>query len=42
LFWASVAQTLKKIGQAARVELEEQLEQRVHLKLFVKLEENWQ
>ncbi len=35
-------QTLKKIGQAARVELEEQLEQRVHLKLFVKLEEDWQ
>ena len=35
-------QTLKNIGQAARIELEEQLERRVHLKLFVKLEEDWQ
>lgn len=35
-------QTLKNIGQAARLELEEQLERRVHLKLFVKVEENWQ
>ena len=35
-------QTLKSIGQAARIELEEQLERRVHLKLFVKVEENWQ
>ncbi len=35
-------QTLKNIGQAARTELEEQLERRVHLKLFVKLEEDWQ
>lgn len=35
-------QTLKKIGQAARHELESQLERRVHLKLFVKVEEDWQ
>ena len=35
-------QTLKNIGQAARVELEGQLERRVHLKLFVKVEEDWQ
>lgn len=34
--------TLKKIGQAARSELEAQLERRVHLKLFVKVEEDWQ
>jgi GTP-binding protein Era len=35
-------QTLKKIGQEARTELENQLERRVHLKLFVKVEEDWQ
>lgn len=35
-------QTLKKIGQTARHELESQLERRVHLKLFVKVEEDWQ
>lgn len=35
-------QTLKKIGQEARTELESQLERRVHLKLFVKVEEDWQ
>lgn len=35
-------QTLKKIGQAARHELESQLERHVHLKLFVKVEEDWQ
>ncbi len=35
-------QTLKKIGQEARTELEPQLERRVHLKLFVKVEEDWQ
>lgn len=35
-------QTLKSIGQSARVELESQLERRVHLKLFVKVEEDWQ
>ncbi len=34
-------QTLKSIGQSARVELESQLERRVHLKLFVKVEEDW-
>ena len=33
---------MKKIGQEARVELENQLERRVHLKLFVKVEEDWQ
>jgi len=35
-------QTLKKIGQTARSELESQLERRMHLKLFVKIEEDWQ
>jgi GTPase len=35
-------QTLKSIGQSARIELEGQLERRVHLKLFVKVEEDWQ
>lgn len=33
--------TLKTIGEKARLELEKQLERRVHLKLFVKVEENW-
>lgn len=33
---------IKKIGQMARIELEDILETRVHLKLFVKLRENWQ
>jgi len=32
---------IKKIGQQAREELEEIMEQRVHLKLFVKVRENW-
>jgi GTPase len=32
---------LKKIGQAARIELEEILGQKVHLFLFVKVKENW-
>ena len=31
----------KKIGQAARLELEEMLEERIHLFLFVKVRENW-
>ncbi len=31
-----------RIGQEAREELEELFEQRVHLKLFVKVRENWQ
>lgn len=30
-----------KIGQAARIELEDIMEGRVHLKLFVKVRENW-
>lgn len=34
-------QMLKNIGEAARLELEKHLERRVHLKLFVKVEENW-
>ncbi|MEX1147579.1 MAG: GTPase Era, partial [Sphingomonadales bacterium] len=34
-------QTLKEIGQAARVEMEELLECRVHLFLFVKVRERW-
>ena len=33
---------IKRIGQAARKELEEMLETRVHLFLFVKVRENWQ
>ena len=33
---------IKKIGKMARTELEEMLEQKVHLKLFVKVKENWQ
>lgn len=32
---------IKKIGQAARQELETLLEQRIHLFLFVKVRENW-
>lgn len=32
---------IKKIGEAARLELEEMLERRVHLSLFVKVRENW-
>lgn len=34
-------QTIKKVGQLAREELEEMLETRVHLFLFVKVRENW-
>ena len=33
---------IKKIGQSAREELEELLEERIHLFLFVKVRENWQ
>ncbi len=32
---------IKKIGEAARLELEEILERRVHLRLFVKVREKW-
>lgn len=32
---------IKKIGQTARLELEELLEDRIHLFLFVKVRENW-
>jgi GTP-binding protein Era len=32
---------IKKIGQSARAELEELLEERIHLFLFVKVRENW-
>lgn len=32
---------ISKIGQQARIELEEIMEQTVHLKLFVKVRENW-
>ena len=35
-------QMIKRIGQAARREIEELLEERVHLFLFVKVRENWQ
>ena len=34
-------QMIKKIGQAARKELEDMLESRIHLFLFVKVRENW-
>jgi GTP-binding protein Era len=34
-------QTIKALGQAARLELEKALERRVHLFLFVKVRENW-
>ncbi len=34
-------QMIKKIGMAARKELEEMLEERIHLFLFVKVRENW-
>jgi GTP-binding protein Era len=33
--------TLKQISMAARREMEELLDQRVHLKLFIKVKENW-
>ena len=32
---------IKRIGQSARKEIEELLEERVHLFLFVKVRENW-
>ena len=34
-------QRLRKIGEASRHELEEMMERRVHLKLFVKVREDW-
>ncbi|HCU58750.1 MAG TPA: GTPase Era [Alphaproteobacteria bacterium] len=34
-------QMIKKIGMAARKELEDMLEERIHLFLFVKVRENW-
>ena len=34
-------QRLRKIGEASRRELEEMMERRVHLKLFVKVREDW-
>lgn len=33
---------IKQIGQSARVELEEMMEQRVHLRLFVKVRDDWE
>ena len=33
---------IKKIGQIARLEIEEMMDTKIHLKLFVKLQENWQ
>ena len=35
-------QMIKRIGQSARREIEELLDERVHLFLFVKVRENWQ
>jgi GTP-binding protein Era len=34
-------QRLRKLGEASRKELEELLERRVHLKLFVKVRSDW-
>ena len=34
-------ETIRAIGQAARQEIAEILEQKVHLFLFVKVRENW-
>ncbi len=34
-------QKIKSIGQASRLELEEIMGQKVHLKIFVKVQENW-
>lgn len=34
-------QLIKEVGEKARLELEEILDTRVHLKLFVKVQENW-
>ena len=34
-------QTIKALGQAARLELEKAFERRVHLFLFVKVREHW-
>ena len=33
---------IKRIGQSARLELEELLEERIHLFLYVKVRENWE
>lgn len=33
--------TVKDIGQAVRIELEEMLERKVHIKIFVKVQSNW-
>jgi GTP-binding protein Era len=32
---------IRRVGESSRIELEDILEQRVHLKLFVKVRENW-
>jgi len=32
---------LKKVGQAARVELKKRLQRPVHLELWVKVKDNW-
>ena len=34
-------QKIKKIGRDARLEIQDLLEQKVHLNLFVKVKENW-
>ena len=34
-------QMLKKIGTAARLQIEEMLDKRVFLELFVKVQDNW-
>jgi len=34
-------QRLKEVGQAARLDINEMLERRVHLELWVKVRENW-
>ena len=39
--WATSGQTIKAVGQAARREIEEFLDRKVHLFLQVKVRPNW-
>ena len=34
-------QRLKEVGQAARLDINDMLERRIHLELWVKVRENW-
>ena len=42
IVWGKAGSMIKRIGQSARKEIEDLLECRVHLFLFVKVRENWQ